>query len=228
MNRRTRASGLAFARAGRERLHRGSKKLTSIGTSADSARKALGRTKIAEKRGGRRGEQVKQTLSSILPDLVFLAGACFIFVRADNIPNPSPDALGPGFWPRVLSGGVAILATIRLVLKVLTRKGSMAQPTPGDGSDSDLRWHRVPLAVALVTGYVVSTLFLGFVLATALFIISFLYLGGQRRWYVIPMGILGSLAFTYIFIGVVYVALPSGVGVFDQLSVFVYRALGIF
>lgn len=87
---------------------------------------------------------------------------------------------------------------------------------------------RVALGIALVVGYIVSMLFLGYILATALFLIAFIYLGGQRKWYVIPLGLVSSVVFAYVFLKVVYIALPSGIGVFDQLSVFLYQLLGIY
>lgn len=88
---------------------------------------------------------------------------------------------------------------------------------------------RAALGIALIVGYLVGILFLGYILATALFLITFIYLGGQRKWYVvIPLGLVTSVVFAYVFLKVVYVALPSGVGVFDQLSVILYQLLGIY
>jgi putative tricarboxylic transport membrane protein len=87
---------------------------------------------------------------------------------------------------------------------------------------------RVALGVVLVVGYVVGMLFLGYILATALFLIAFIYLGGQRKWYVVPLGIASSLLFAYVFLKVVYIALPSGVGIFDQLTVLLYELLGVY
>jgi hypothetical protein len=41
------------------------------------------------------------------------------------------------------------------------------------------------------------------------------------------VAVVGGLVMTYVFVGVVYVSVPTGVGVFDTLTVAVYRLLGI-
>jgi putative tricarboxylic transport membrane protein len=79
-----------------------------------------------------------------------------------------------------------------------------------------------------VVGYVVGMLFLGYILATALFLIAFIYLGGQRKWYVVPLALGQFAPFAYVFLKVVYIALPSGVGIFDQLTVLLYELLGVY
>jgi putative tricarboxylic transport membrane protein len=86
---------------------------------------------------------------------------------------------------------------------------------------------RLVLALALVVGYVIATMFLGYLISTAIFLGVFIWIGGQRRWYVPLVAVVGALVFTYVFIGVVYVSLPSGVGIFDAITVAIYGLLGI-
>ena len=62
---------------------------------------------------------------------------------------------------------------------------------------------------------------------TAVFLTVFIWIGGQRKWYVPLVGIGGALVATVVFVGVVYVALPTGVGVFDAVTVAIYGLLGI-
>lgn len=172
-----------------------------------------------------------QLLSSIAPDLVLLGGAVSFFVLARNFDyTPVSGQLGPSFWPQTLSVGIALCAVVRLVQKIRLRgrPTAVAQEEASEESEDAFQWSLMALAVALVVGYVFGTIYLGYILATAIFLIAFLYLGGQRKWYVFPIGLLGSLAFTYIFLKVVYVALPSGVGVFDQFSAIIYRIFGIY
>lgn len=174
-----------------------------------------------------------QLLFRMAPDLVFLGVAVFVFLLARDIENPQPGQLSPGFWPQVLSAGIGIFSVVRLGDTLLMRKRPVAQAASNEEDVSDVdegevRLSRTALAVALVVGYVFGTIFLGFFLSTALFLIAFIYLGGQRKWYVIPLGILGSLAFVVAFLKVVYVSVPIGVGVFGQFSSIVYRLLGIY
>jgi putative tricarboxylic transport membrane protein len=169
----------------------------------------------------------RSLLLSVLPEVVLLATAVYLFVVALGFRQVGPsDQIGPGFWPQVLCVGIGIGALIRLVQKLRSRE----RRAVGDAASEtdEVRMPRVALGIALVIGYVVGMLFLGYILATALFLIAFIYLGGQRKWYVVPLGIASSLLFAYVFLKVVYIALPSGVGVFDQLTVLLYELLGVY
>src|SRR4028119_1263580 len=183
------------------------------------------RAQEAEKK--ERRPVLRSLLLSILPEVVLLAAAVYLFVVALGFKQVGPaDQIGPGFWPQVLCVGIGIGALVRLGQKLRSQESRVVGDAASEAGE--LRMPRVALGVALVVGYVVGMLFLGYILATALFLIAFIYLGGQRKWYVVPLGIASSLVFVYIFLKVVYIALPSGVGVFDQLSVILYQLLGIY
>jgi putative tricarboxylic transport membrane protein len=165
---------------------------------------------------------------SMIPEGLLLVAAVYLFVAAGNFRQVgNPDQIGPGFWPQVLCVGIAIAVMVRVGQKFRARGRPLVVSTVAE-TDEDVRMPRVALGGALVAGYIIGMLFLGYILATALFLTVFIYLGGQRKWYVLPLGIASSLVFAYIFLKVVYIALPSGVGVFDQLSVILYQLLGIY
>jgi putative tricarboxylic transport membrane protein len=170
---------------------------------------------------------LRSLLLSILPEVVLLAAAVYLFVVALGFKQVGPaDQIGPGFWPQVLCVGIGIGALVRLGQKLRSQESRVVGDAASEAGE--LRMPRVALGVALVVGYVVGMLFLGYILATALFLIAFIYLGGQRKWYVVPLGIASSLLFAYVFLKVVYIALPSGVGIFDQLTVLLYELLGVY
>ena len=169
----------------------------------------------------------RSLLLSILPEVVLVAAAVYLFVVALGFKQVGPsNQIGPGFWPQVLCVGIGIGALVRLGQKLRSRERRVV----GDAAPEadEVMMPRVALGIALVVGYVVGMLFLGYILATALFLVAFIYLGGQRQWYVVPLGIASSLLFAYVFLKVVYIALPSGVGIFDQLTVLLYELLGIY
>ena len=164
---------------------------------------------------------------SMLPEVVLFAVAAYLFIVARNFKYVGqPDQIGPSFWPQVICVGIAIGALVRIGQKLWSGERWVAQDAASE--TDEVRMPRVALGIALVGSYIVGMLFLGYILATALFLIVFIYLGGQRKWYVIPLGIASSLVFAYVFLKVVYIALPSGVGVFDQLTVLLYELLGIY
>ena len=170
---------------------------------------------------------LRSLLLSILPEVVLLAAAMYLFVVALGFKQVGPaDQIGPGFWPQVLCVGIGIGALVRLGQKLRSQESRVVGEAASEAGE--LRMPRVALGVALVVGYVVGMLFLGYILATALFLIAFIYLGGQRKWYVVPLALASSLLFAYVFLKVVYIALPSGVGIFDQLTVLLYELLGVY
>jgi putative tricarboxylic transport membrane protein len=169
----------------------------------------------------------RSVLLGILPEVVLLVAAVYLFVVALGFRQVGPsEQIGPGFWPQVLCIGIGIGALVRLGQKLRSRERRVVVDTASEADE--VRMSRVALGIALVVGYVVGMLFLGYILATALFLIAFIYLGGQRNWYVVPLGIASSLLFAYVFLKVVYIALPSGVGIFDQLTVLLYELLGVY
>jgi putative tricarboxylic transport membrane protein len=169
----------------------------------------------------------RSLLLSVLPEVVLLAATMYLFVVALGFKQVGhSDQIGPGFWPQMLCLGIGIGALVRLGQKLRSPESRVVGDAASEAGE--LRMPRVALGVALVVGYVVGMLFLGYILATALFLIAFIYLGGQRKWYVVPLGIASSLLFAYVFLKVVYIALPSGVGIFDQLTVLLYELLGVY
>jgi putative tricarboxylic transport membrane protein len=76
--------------------------------------------------------------------------------------------------------------------------------------------------------YVPGMDYLGFFLATVAYLAAFMAVGRYRRWGVVAAtSVLGSLAFVYVFMKVVYVSLPLGVGPFRDVSTALMSVLGI-
>lgn len=185
---------------------------------------------------GGESEEKSSLLSSVATELLLLVVAVIFFVVAFNFEYvEQPGRLGPAFWPQVICVGIAVCSIASIAQKVRARGRPVARHPPIEIEGMDeaeeehpVIWSRLVTAVALVVAYPVGAIFLGYPIATALTLIAFMYLGGQRRWYVVPLGVFGSLLFTYVFGRVVYVAVPTGVGVFDQLTVVLYQLLGVY
>ena len=158
------------------------------------------------------------------PLLIFLA-AVALFVAAGRLPVvPVPGQLGPDFWPRLIL--VSLMASC--VLKVLeVARGSRvkAERSPAQA----LRVQKLAGGIALVLGYPALAPLLGFPLTTFLFLLAFMRLAGTRR--PLPLfviAVLGTVALLYVFVKVVYLSLPKGVGVLEDFTIFLYRVLKIF
>ncbi len=168
----------------------------------------------------------------LLPEIGILLAAAYLFYVAGQFEyQERPGQLGPEFWPRMAAVGLAVAVLVRIVQTVRDRNRPIVRVKGEfdeyEQSEAEVHWPSFALALGLVVGYVASTMFLGYMISTALFLGLFIWLGGQRKWYVTLVAAGGALAFSYVFVGVVYVSLPTGVGVFDTITIAVYRLLGI-
>ena len=168
----------------------------------------------------------------LLPEVGILLAATYLFFVAGNFEyQERPGQLGPQFWPRMAAVGLGVAVLVRIVQTIRDRNRPIVRvKTEFDefqSAEAELHWPSLWLAIGLVVGYVTSTMFLGYMISTMLFLGLFIWLGGQRKWYVTLVAAGGGLLFSFLFVGVVYVSLPTGVGIFDTITVAVYRLLGI-
>ncbi|MGH3436820.1 MAG: tripartite tricarboxylate transporter TctB family protein [Sciscionella sp.] len=85
------------------------------------------------------------------------------------------------------------------------------------------------IAILLMIGYVFGVLILGFLIASFVFALLFVFLGGFRRVIWAPVvAVVASLGITYLFVRVVYISLPLGIGPFQNIEVAIYHALHLF
>ena len=140
-----------------------------------------------------------------------------------------PDELGPRFWPR-------LCLAVMLALTALDAALAFRAARRPSGAADQAVVTRAPEGIsllfagmALVIAYAVATVLLGFPLATVFFLAAFSYLGGYRHLpslLAIAFGMI--LVLLYIFVYLVYISLPLGVGPFLNMNVALYRLLGIF
>lgn len=181
---------------------------------------------------------MKGRLARAAPYALLLAVAGVLYAVALRIEYIGPaERIGPDFWPRAI---LALLAGVCVYELAKSLFASQARSTGGmlqyflDQASTDDAPARPPsaarvwLGVGATLAYVVLVSVLGFFLATAVFLAGFIALGGYRRWGVVAACSLGgSLAMVAVFMKVVYVSLPLGVGPFRLLSLGLLSALGV-
>jgi len=174
------------------------------------------------------------------PYFVVLLIAGFLYYRATQIDFTAPgDRIGPDVWPKAILL-LAIATCAYEIAKNLFFAGkhelggilesivedNLAAQAPAEQAPSH-PW-RLAIGAGLTVAYALAVDKLGFFLCTALFLCGFIRVGGYRRAGItLLLGFAGSLAFMYMFMKVVYVSLPLGTGIFEQLSILLMRALGI-
>ena len=183
-------------------------------------------------------------LHRILPYAIVLAIVSFLYLLASKIDFVAPGGrIGPNFWPRVILGLTALTCIYEIVKNLFFEKkdgardlqgvlGSVlkevpieeAAAEPEEKSYPHLLWAGIGLTVLYVV--VISTL--GFFLSTFLYLAVFMWIGRYRRIGVVLLtSLIGSLAFMFMFMKVVYVSLPHGTEPFAQVSFLLMRLMGI-
>jgi putative tricarboxylic transport membrane protein len=179
---------------------------------------------------------------ALLPYVVVLALSLFLLWKIAHMAfSPRGDRPGPDVWPRAILCLLAATCVVRIGV-LLTRK---RQASPADASETLASQdvlagedgtrapaQRFPmllaLGIALTIAYIGLLGTLGFFCATVLYMASLIRTGRYRRWSVIiVVSLLGSLAFMFVFMKVVYLSLPLGRPPFDEVSLLLMKAMGI-
>lgn len=190
-----------------------------------------------------------------VPVLVLGAG-CFIFYALFTDVNFDADRPhNPVTWPSMMTTALMLVAAVMLLWNLRglwnERRNSpgretaagAAPPASGEimgedvvaivaseGAEAGEHDNRkMVLGFLGVFGYGFATTYIGFAFATFLIIIYWLLISGQRR----PVPILitsvcATLVILYVFLRLAYMPLPKGVGVFHDLTIGLYRTLGLF
>ena len=84
------------------------------------------------------------------------------------------------------------------------------------------------IGLAIIIGYSIFVSWVGFPIATTLFLFAFAWLGGYRRlWPLTAISIIGTAALILIFMKVAYISLPLGISVFKDFSILILKLFGI-
>lgn len=174
-------------------------------------------------------------LRAAVPYAAVLLGAVFFYFQAAEFSMLGREGnLGPAFWPRavlLLLISVCVLEMLRVAFFFRPDPDEPIVPAAGPVPEED----DAPRIPALLAGGIVITLLyvpamgtLGFFLATILYLAAFMWIGRYRRPLVVAVtSVLGTIAFVFVFMKVVYVSLPLGAGPFRQFSAWVLAALGV-
>lgn len=174
------------------------------------------------------------------PYAVLLGVAAYLYLRAGSFEFTAPAGrIGPDAWPKIVLGLLAAVCLYEIGRSFL---GSAAGAASGllqslmaraaDDADAVHIAGRSPGmllgGIAVTIAYVLLVDVIGFFVATALYLAAFMRVGRYRRYGVIALAsVAGSLAFVVIFMRIVYLSLPPGVGPFRELSFGLLALLGV-
>ena len=185
---------------------------------------------------------MKQRLRLALPHAVLLLVAGLLYYATSFIDtSASATRIGPDFWPKMITGALAALCVYEIGKRLIMGAApdaagltaSLGRAPVEIGTESTelqtpLDNRKLVAGIAVIAGFVLSVAYLGFFIATALFVALFCWIGGYRRTApVLLTSLLGAFILLVIFMRVTYVSLPLGVGPFNTLSVLLLRLIGV-
>ena len=158
--------------------------------------------------------------------ILFALAAYFWSVAGDIGYSERAGNLGPGFWPKLAIGLIGLVSFLEIVRALLGRRGEargIADVLEGQAEEEPADAERRPglllAGAGLTLAYGIFIPFLGFPLATFLFLVAFMYVGGHRSHRAIWLSsAIGVFLFAVVFLKVVYVSLPRGVAPFDRIT----------
>jgi putative tricarboxylic transport membrane protein len=130
---------------------------------------------------------------------------------------------GSGFWP-LLALSASILLSLGWLIGNLTRYAAgrgmaAAEPTPEAVAEAWRRRRKVGLSAASLLLYIIAMPWIGFILATFLFIPAFaLGLNERRPWVLAVSPVLVTGIIILVFAKFITIPLPKGVGIFAAFS----------
>jgi putative tricarboxylic transport membrane protein len=160
-----------------------------------------------------------------LPYAILLALAAWFYNLAGAIEYQRQGSnLGPDFWPRMVLAAMMIICVVQGArLLVFGRTDDSALIEADTGEDDQGPRSNVLLAAGMVLTLAYGALvsILGFLIATFLFMVAFMYAGRYRSHLSIWLSSLaGVVILTLLFQKAVYVSLPRGMPPFDRLGDF--------
>jgi putative tricarboxylic transport membrane protein len=172
-------------------------------------------------------------LRQALPYVVGLLVAVVLFHYANQIAyTPRAKEIGPDFWPKLAIGLMALVCTVEIIrallgardargiAELLDQGDTAEQPQPKYG-------HLLIGGIVVVVVYAIVVPIAGFLLATLLFMVAFMYLGGYRNHLAVwAISAVATVLIGFLFLRFAYVSLPRGEPPFDQFTDFVRVMLG--
>lgn len=169
-----------------------------------------------------------------LPYLIVLGIAVWFFYVASHIAYTSiPNQMGPDRWPKMISATLAVISAFEVLRRLLT-------PAPAETkiNEEALEDHlvhptqtHVPEVMGAVGATIVYLLMLdhtGFAASTLIYSACLMWLGGFRRPGIIALCACGlTILFCFIFMKLIFVALPLGQGPFEKISLALMSFVGV-
>jgi len=128
--------------------------------------------------------------------------------------------MGPGFWPRIVLVFLMGLIIFAIVIEIRKMIKKVSQE---EDKNQKISYKKFIFALVVSFGYFFIMRYVGFVIATLVFQGMFLFVQGVRQVKILILtpSVLTLLLFI-LFIKLMYLPLPKGIGIFRSFSLLLY------
>ncbi len=170
----------------------------------------------------------------VLPYALVFGVAAFLLYRAQHFEfTAAADQIGPDSWPKLILYMIMATSAFEGIRRLLTgRSGRPGLPvapvteSPFERERADMRVVFTAVAASLI--YLALFEIVGFFCDTVVFVLALIWIGRFRRFRIaLTISIVTTLLFMLVFMRVIFVALPLGIGPFEWLSTSLMRLLGV-
>jgi putative tricarboxylic transport membrane protein len=170
----------------------------------------------------------------VVPYALVFGVAAFLLYRAEHFEFvASADQIGPDSWPKLVLYMIMATSAFEGIRRLLTARSVQSAPivvpiteAPFEREPADMRIVFACVATSLI--YLALFEFVGFFCDTVVFILALIWIGRFRRfWTALAISAVTTLLFMLVFMRVIFVALPLGIGPFEWLSTSLMRLLGV-
>lgn len=162
---------------------------------------------------------------------VILCCAAYLYYLAQRIQyDEVAGRIGPDAWPKIVLA--LLLATCawqvaRILIFGAAPTASADDELPLAEGEGDYT-HLALLVIGVTVIYAFFLPALGFFVATIFYIAGVAYVGRYRQvWPLVATSIIAPLVLIFVFMKIVYVALPLGVGPFKDVTLALLKVLGV-
>jgi putative tricarboxylic transport membrane protein len=173
-------------------------------------------------------------IERVVPYALVFAVAAFLLYRAEHFEfTAAADQIGPDSWPKLILYMIMATSAFEGVRRLLTARSVQSGPvvapiveSPFEREHADMRVVLACVAASLV--YLALFEVVGFFFDTLVFVMALIWIGRFRRfWTALAISGVTTLLFMLVFMRVIFVALPIGIGPFEWLSTSLMRLLGV-
>jgi len=161
-------------------------------------------------------------------EIVF-SGVCvaffgfMLFETLDLLGQGRPGEVGSGLWPFMALSVSLVLSLLMLIASVKKYRAAAREGTPELPVEAiaEKRRQRTTVTLSIVTFlvYILVMPWIGFILATLIYVLAFaLALGERRRWVLAVSPVLVTAVIIAVFAKFITIPFPKGIGVFAEFS----------